>query len=212
MILPDWFWRLRRSRAVTPYDSRRVNPSSYDLCLGAEIRLQVYKGIEYDNEEAWLTPDGRVIFDDLYPARKIGWFHDHRTDGIFEPGDCVLASTVESLNVPKWARMQGMLKSSVAREGLNHRTALYIDPGFLGQITLELEFARSGRLIPHMPILQVEAQLCFPLRSYQQTGRYNHQAGPTLNKNKEIAFCSTVTSICSQPPQTASSSTARSAS
>jgi hypothetical protein len=67
-----------------------------------------------------------------------------------------------------------------------------VDAGFRGTLTLALEFARSGRLIPGRRIIQVEAQVVLPLRSYQARGSYKEQRGPTVNKSNSIAFQSTI--------------------
>lgn len=58
---------------------------------------------------------------------------------VLQPGEFILGSTVEYVNVPHdlVARVEG--RSSVGRLGVMvHATAGYIDPGFMGNITLEL--------------------------------------------------------------------------
>ena len=77
-----------------------------------------------------------------------------------EPGDFILGSTVEHIEVPPdlAARVEG--KSSLGRLGLMvHVTAGFIDPGFKGNITLELKNLshRSITLKTGMPI----SQICF---------------------------------------------------
>jgi dCTP deaminase len=55
------------------------------------------------------------------------------------PGECILATTLERVEIPDnmVARVEG--KSSFGRRFLQiHSTAGFIDPGFHGQITLEL--------------------------------------------------------------------------
>ncbi len=177
MILPDWFWHIFGPTIVYPFKRSRINPTSYDLELDACVILQVYRG-QVLNLPGVVCGDYIVI--------------DHPSKGEvivpnrFLPGDSVLARTVEYLRVPRWIRLQGMLKSSVARAGLNHRTALYIDPGFHGTLTLELEFAVPGKLVPEKPVIQVEAQLVLPFRSYK--GHYLGQNAPEPNRNPDIAF------------------------
>lgn len=195
MILPDWAWRLVGERVVAGFDPGRINPHSYDLTLDHLVRLQVYRGVEFPNTTVGLQPDGTLQLHSCSKHEHALWQRavgdPHGNSNIpFQPGDRVLGSTRELLMVPRWMRLQGMLKSSVGREGLDHATALYIDAGFAGYVTLELDFKRSGFLAAFQPVIQVEAQLLLlpPLRSYRQTGRYGGQVGPTPNRNPLIAF------------------------
>ena len=58
---------------------------------------------------------------------------------IIHPGDFVLGSTLEKITIPNnmVARIEG--KSSLGRLGLLiHSTAGFVDPGFSGNLTLEL--------------------------------------------------------------------------
>lgn len=103
------------------------------------------------------------------------------------PGEFMLASTNEVFVIPSWlaARVEG--KSSWGRRGLLvHATAGFIDPGFRGDITLEL--ANIGReplrLVPGMAISQVSFhELSTPARRpYGSPGlgsHYQGQRGPT---------------------------------
>lgn len=107
------------------------------------------------------------------------------------PGQFVLASTIEFVGVCEHygARVEG--KSSLGRLGLMvHSTAGFIDPGFRGQITLELSNVNNSpiMLTPGMAI----AQLCvFELKTparkpYGSKGlgsRYQGQRGPTASKS-----------------------------
>ncbi len=80
---------------------------------------------------------------------------------ILEPNTFVLASTAERVTMPDnlVARIEG--KSSLGRLGLFvHITAGFIDPGFSGNITLELlnVSGRPLRLIAGMKIAQLSLQ------------------------------------------------------
>lgn len=191
VILPDWFWYWRRSHMVAPYNKQQVNPSSYDTLLASTLRLQVYRRREYPDTVAELErapmPGNphRVLMHYIEPDTG-----EQRTVDLtmepFLPGDSVLAHIRERFKVPRFVRLQGMLKSSVAREGADHRAALYVDPAFQGQITLELRFDRSGYLTPDFPIVQFEAQLCLSLKPYR--GHYVGDSSTVSNKNPLIAF------------------------
>lgn len=77
---------------------------------------------------------------------------------VLEPGDFILGSTLERLELPSdlVATVEG--KSSLGRIGLAvHITAGFIDPGFRGHITLELKNMNRVpvKLVPRMPICQI---------------------------------------------------------
>lgn len=108
-------------------------------------------------------------------------------DIILAPFVPVLAHTRETLTLPRFliARIEG--KSTLARRFLIvHTTAGFIDPGFSGQITLEL-MNLSGEnmtLEPGMLICQVSFDMldAEPLRAYGEEGlasKYQGQVGPT---------------------------------
>ena len=80
-----------------------------------------------------------------------------RSDGAFSlcPGQLYLGSTIERIHAPRYvAVIDG--KSSLARLGVQvHLTAGYIEPGFHGQITLEIVVTRPIFLPPGWPIAQI---------------------------------------------------------
>lgn len=73
------------------------------------------------------------------------------------PGEFLLATTLESFNIPNSiaAFVQG--RSSIGRIGLSVQNAGFIDPGFRGHITLELknESRNPIALVPGYPVAQV---------------------------------------------------------
>jgi dCTP deaminase len=107
------------------------------------------------------------------------------------PGMFVLASTVQTIDICQGyaARVEG--KSSLGRLGLMvHSTAGFIDPGFRGQITLELSNVNSSTIMltPGMAI----AQLCVfelktparkPYGHPDNKNRYQGQRGPTASRS-----------------------------
>lgn len=102
---------------------------------------------------------------------------------IIAPQEFCLATTVEKVRLPSHigARVEG--KSSWGRKGLFiHVTAGWIDPGFEGQITLEL-FNASRENLYFFPNEALICQLSFfyldkpALKPYQ--GKYQNQEGVT---------------------------------
>ncbi len=76
------------------------------------------------------------------------------------------------------------LKSSMGRQGLEHLHAGYVDPGFVGTLTLEMEvrapwpilLARGQRIMQ----LILERMEDIPDAPYYLTGRYCGQSEPTI--------------------------------
>ncbi|MGA2967952.1 MAG: dCTP deaminase [Candidatus Levyibacteriota bacterium] len=112
-----------------------------------------------------------------------------RTAFIMQPGDFVLATTVEELEVPDdlLGNLEG--RSSIGRLGIIiHSTAASIDPGMRGHITLEL--ANMGKLpvalYPGMRICSISfEQLSSPAEVpyyKKKSAKYLGQVGPGESK------------------------------
>lgn len=139
MILSDR--DLRKAQAnhgiVEPWRDEHVQPASIDLRLGDQFIIWV-------GTEDW----GRS-----------GPMKQHKTtvvDGItIEPGQFMLGTTIETVTIPDHLVGHAVGRSSWAREGLIIENAGLVDPGFTGQITLEL------KNIGHTPLwLPVGDRIC----------------------------------------------------
>lgn len=161
MILCDTEIRaLCAAGMVEPYDPRLVNPASLDVRLGFELMVEI------------------ADFPDLIPVDITG--HTKANPFLLRPGEFVLGCTVETFYLPTHIAAQFALKSTRARQGIEHLMAGYCDPGWRGsKLTLELQNARQMHpvaLWPEMPI----GQLVFhrmskvPARDYSATGHYNN--------------------------------------
>jgi len=168
MILPDFqIRRLCEAGMVEPFDPALVNPASLDVRLGHKLLIE---GAE----------SRRMV---SYP------FHTHTEEEpyLLVAGQFVLAPTLEFVRVPETCNAQFVLKSSRAREGIEHLLAGYLDPGFHGVITLELHNSRQLHAVPIWPGMKI-GQLVFsqmlapPERSYAMTGRY--QGDTTVMESK----------------------------
>lgn len=165
MLLPDHHIQTAIESGeitVTPFDPHMIQPASLDLRISDQI-------IDTKN----LDP------------------HPHTfTHYRLNPGVFALASTLETIHIPPHlaGRVEG--KSSHGRRGLHiHATAGFIDPGFHGQITLELYNAGPDpiHITPGMPIAQLSlTTLTTPAaRPYGSPGigsHYQHQTGPTPSR------------------------------
>lgn len=107
----------------TPFDEEKVNPASVDMTLSSQYR-RPRSYVRYLDVRA-IEPDHTEPFNSDVM--------------VLAPGDFILATTRERVTIPDdlVARVEG--KSSLGRLGLAvHITAGYIDPGFDGQVTLEI--------------------------------------------------------------------------
>ena len=139
-----------------------INPASIDLSLGEEIR----------------DVDGHLI-------DKLG----KNDEFIIKPNQFVLAHTLEEINMP--VNLLGIVKgkSSLARKGLIVEFAGFIDPGFSGQITLELKNV-SDKPVTLKKFMRI-CQLCFlkmngvPRFPYgsDKDSHYQHQMGAVASRN-----------------------------
>ncbi len=163
---------------IDPYDEAMVQPSSVDLRCDAAFRV-------FENHRYALI-DPKAPQEDL--TNRVEAVPDHPF--ILHPGEFVLGSTLEIIGLADdvVARLEG--KSSLGRIGLLiHSTAGFIDPGFHGQVTLELSNVAGLpiAIYPGMKIGQVSFyQLSTPAeRPYGSPGmssKYQGQTGPTPSR------------------------------
>jgi dCTP deaminase len=164
---------------LEPYDSAMVQPASVDIRLDRFFRTfenHKYQFIDPRQDQPDMTRMVEVAPDEPF---------------VLHPGEFVLGSTFEVVSLPEdvAARVEG--KSSLGRLGLlTHATAGFIDPGFVGHITLELSNVANlpVTLWPGMKI----GQLCFfrmtsasehPYGSSVYGSRYQNQRGPTQSRS-----------------------------
>lgn len=173
MILNDVHIKEVAPEIVYPYDESRVQPASYDICLGASFRV-------FENHEIFYI-DLNNIPERMTQEVKI------EGDGevTIHPGEFILGCTHEVVKMPDdlVARIEG--RSSIGRLGLQvHATAGYIDPGFHGAITLEM-FNQLRIPIILRPGLVV-AQLVFESMTGRSekpyAGRYQGDMGATESR------------------------------
>ena len=153
MILSDRdiLERLERGDIVitpAPDLDTQLQPASLDLRLGYDFQSFNY------TRQALIDPADPSTFEQLTTLTQL-------EDGerfLVHPGEFVLATTLERVEIPSGllARLEG--RSSIGRLGIViHSTAGYVDPGFKGKITLEI--SNLGRiavaLYPRMRICQI---------------------------------------------------------
>ena len=112
---------------ISPLDDADIQPASVDLRL--DRKLLVFTNSRRPHI------DVKESLDDLTEIVEIG----DEAPFILHPGEFVLGSTMEHIELPDdlVARLEG--KSSLGRIGLViHSTAGFVDPGWKGHLTLEL--------------------------------------------------------------------------
>lgn len=163
---------------IHPFDKSLISSNSIDLRLGDQF-------ITYLKSNEVIDPHDAVsIGKDV----KTTW---NAKTLIINPGDFILARTLEYVKLPAFfaARVEG--KSSLARIGLTiHQTGGWIDSGFRGTITLEISNVnvRPIKLYAGMPICQLAIFLTNkPCVTYDKkvNAKYNDQIEPTTSKYYE---------------------------
>jgi dCTP deaminase len=143
-----------------PVWEEQLQPASLDLRLGPGIMLV---GQHYTAE----TMLGE------------GW--------TLKPREFVLAHTVERVRMPSGlvARVSG--RSSWGRRGLAvHITAGFVDPGFDGELTLELynHSPRPIELSHGVRVCQLVFERLDRSSAFVYSGRYQGQTGPTVHNEE----------------------------
>ena len=131
---------------IRPWDPSMVQPASVDLRLGTSFR--VFHNHRLPAIDLAEPPTG------VDRARQI----EDTASFVIHPGEFVLGSTVEWVELPDdiVARIEG--KSSLGRLGLIvHATAGFVDPGFSGTLTLEITNLTRVPIVlwPGKPIAQL---------------------------------------------------------
>lgn len=128
MVLSDVTIRERIASGeleITPYDDTLVEPSSVDLRLGSDFK-RVTCGV-FSTVDTAFGPDDSLEYEHI------------DGDVTIDPDGFVLATTQEEVHLPDDLSANVLGRSSLGRLGISvHQTAGYIDPGFHGEVTLEL--------------------------------------------------------------------------
>lgn len=158
---------LANDGVIVIQDHGAINGASIDLHLGSRI----------------LREREQPASVDLATRESVEWvqgFLDNGGRATLAPGEFMLAHTIETFNLPDNISAEFSLKSSLARNGLEHLLAGWIDPGFNSSV-LTLELKNSTRyhtlvLREGMPIGQVkffQHDTVPASKSYRSRGRYN---------------------------------------
>ena len=156
-------------------------PASIDIRIG-----NTYSIVE-DSSSGIINLDDEISYKQITAEKYI-----------LLPGQFVLATTMEYFELPDnlTAFVEG--RSSLGRMGLFIQNAGWVDPGFKGEITLELFNANrcaielnAGRRVGQLVFAQLDKDALHPYR-----GKYQGQRGATGSK----AFLDNVTGLPAVPP------------
>ena len=150
--------------SIAPLTDSQIQPASVDIRLGNTF------SIVEDSSNGIITMEHEIIYKTI------------ETDTyLLLPGQFVLATTKEYFKLPNnlTAFVEG--RSSLGRMGLFIQNAGWVDPGFQGEITLELFNAnrcaielKAGRRVGQLVFAEMDAAALHP---YQ--GKYQGQTGAT---------------------------------
>lgn len=147
---------------IDPFDESLINPASMDFRLGRYFTKVLGSGV--------VDPLNKKSFENNTYERH---------EWILDPGEFILASTLEKITLGSTIAAKVFGKSSIGRLGLMQSSvAGFIDPGFSAHTTLELYNYSNfkirlevGMKIGQYIFFNVEA----PDKDYNQTGRYQRQ-------------------------------------
>ena len=153
-----------KSLVINPVTKEQIQPASVDIRLGNTFSV-------VDD-----TPSNIITLESQISYKTI------TTDTyLIMPGEFVLATTMEYFELPDnlTAFVEG--RSSLGRMGLFIQNAGWVDPGFKGEITLELYNAnrcaielKAGRRVGQLVFAEMDEPA---LNSYN--GKYQGQMGAT---------------------------------
>ena len=153
--------------SISPLKEQQIQPASVDIRLGDTF------SIVEDSSAPILTLSQEMAYKKIRAEKYL-----------LMPGQFVLATTMEYIKLPDdlTAFVEG--RSSLGRWGLFIQNAGWVDPGFAGEITLELFHAyrcaielRAGRRIGQLVFAQMDQAALHPYR-----GKYQGQRGATGSK------------------------------
>lgn len=159
--------RKQGTLSIEPLLNEQIQPASVDIRLGNTF------GIVEDTAGGIITMDRKITYKTIETDKYL-----------LLPGQFVLATTIEYIRLPDnlTAFVEG--RSSLGRMGLFIQNAGWVDPGFEGEITLELFNAnrcaielQSGRRVGQLVFAELDGNALNPYN-----GKYQGQTGATGSK------------------------------
>ena len=158
---------------ISDYDDAQVNPNSYNLRLADELMIYTDEVLDMKKQN---------------PTKKI----TIPADGyLLEPGQLYLGRTYERIQTDEFAsKLDG--RSSIGRLGIfTHVTAGFIDIGWDGYLTFEIQVIKPVRIYPMVKVAQISFYVVKGDKSitYKNAGKYYGNQGTQasmLHKDFEV--------------------------
>ena len=163
---------------LEPFDPGLIQPASVDVRVDRSFR--VFHNARYPFIDVRQRMEGLTELLEVHGDEPF----------ILHPGEFVLGQTLERLTLADdlVARLEG--KSSLGRLGLLiHSTAGFVDPGFSGNLTLELSNVANlpitiyrGMPIGQLSFMRMDRAVERPYGSGADGGKYQDQTEPTASR------------------------------
>jgi dCTP deaminase len=144
---------LEKGLRIEPFQLHALSPASYDLSIGS------FQSINFPDQHIGesLEKDGEITI---------------------LPGESFRASTIEIVGFPNFITGEIVSKSSTSRKGLFLASPGWIDPGYIGQLTVAMknETLSPVKLTYGTKMWQVIFETCEPAEQ-AYTGHYQGSEG-----------------------------------
>jgi len=162
--------------SIEPYNEGQMQPASYDVHLGSKFRW----GIPGDEP---IDPYDQASIETAFTRERV-----YTERFLLRPDDVLLGVTKERVRLSALSDAVVDGKSGMGRLFVSiHQTAGFIDPGFYGQVTLEITSAlhRPIWLYPGMRIAQLRISRLDSPTTFLYSGGYSDAIsddGPQLSR------------------------------
>lgn len=159
---------------------KQIGAGSIDLRLGSEFLEVPQQSTEYIDPFTTVQPVNEALVSERRSYVALG------SKFILHPGQFVLGSSLEFVVIPADVMGQVLSRSSWGRVGLLVATAVAVQPGFRGMLTLELVNAGSLPIVLRPGLRVAQLQLWSSSRTtdkpYSFSGKYDAPLGPESNR------------------------------
>lgn len=154
-------------------EETQLQPNSVDLRLGDEIIT--FRTLNTDSVDPREDPS------------EYGKSHEVEDEFIIQPGEFILAETMEWMRVPLDLTAFVHGRSSWARLAIQPHAAGLLDSGWKGYTTLEIfnHGPMPIKLLPGMRFCQVTFEMLSEPTEYPYEGKYQGQKGVEMSKIQE---------------------------
>jgi dCTP deaminase len=170
-----------RKLTITPLLDRekQIGAGSVDLRLGSEFLEASRQATDFVDPFRSAVKQQAVVEDRRTHVPLGNRF-------VLHPGQFVLGSTLEFIVMPADMTGQVLSRSSWGRVGLLVATAVAVQPGFRGMLTLELVNSGSQPIVLHPGLRVAQLQLWESsqptAQPYSVSGKYDAPLGPETNR------------------------------